>query len=436
MSKTKAGPAAAAADNTGQRTVTTRNDSDATTKGPGTGDKGKEAIGTEGAKTTPPPLEQAKAVYKKWLELPDDRILDFVFGVVFANYLGGDPVWGGIVGASGDTKTEILRSLEHDRIYTLSNLTPKTLISGLPSAMNQNVDPSLLPKLDGKILVVKDLTPLISGPSDLRTQILGQFRDAYDGSSSMSFGTGDTKSFKSRFGMLFGVTPVIESCWPVINALGERFLYYRCKPGDSLAKVKAAFKNSNKKTKMRKELAVAAAFILKDLGPPTPEIGRVLQEQIIQLADVVAKARTPVKRRGHTEEIEYEPTAEMGTRLVGQLTQLARGITVVRGLTACDESVMEIIRHVAASGIPTKRLKLLRALLERQDPAGSAELGTAVRLGSSTVNLDLEDLWSLGLVNRSGGSGSSHMWQLSAMGRERLSASRLFGKDGSQVPTP
>ena len=137
--------------------------------------------------------------------------------------------------------------------------------------MNRGEETSLLPKLNGKILVVKDLTPLISGNRDTRGQVLGQLRDAYDGSSAMAFGTGETKRFVSHFGMLFGVTPVIESCWPVNNALGERFLYYRCADGDSVAKITAALANSNRKREMRKALAEAASRVLDQSVPTSIE---------------------------------------------------------------------------------------------------------------------------------------------------------------------
>ncbi len=375
------------------------------------GDKGQP---TQGANVTPHPsaLDAAKATFKKWLYLPDDRVLDFVFGVVFANRLNGDPVWGGIVGPPGDTKTEILRSLQHNSIYELTSLTPKTLISGLPSGMNRDKETSLLPKLNGKILVVKDLTPLISGNRETRSEILGQFRDAYDGKSSMAFGTGKTKRFESRFGMLFGVTPAIEGCWPVINQLGERFIYYRCAEGDSLAKVEAAVSNSNQKTEMREALAKAASRILSQLVPSDLTISEDIRRQVIQLADLVAKARTPVKRAGRTEEVEYAPVAEVGTRLAGQLIQLARGITAARGQSVCDESVMDLVRYVAISGIPQIRWRLLDFLRKATTTMSTSEIGQALRLGTGTARRNLEDLWQFGLVERSSRSGSADQWSL------------------------
>ena len=392
------------------------------------GKHARNGSGGEGANVTPPTLvalEASKIVFRKWLELPDDLVLDFVFGVVFANRLEGDPVWGGIVGPSGDAKTEILRSLDHPEAVTLSNLTPRTLISGLPKSMNRGIEPSLLARLDGKDLIVKDLTPLISGPRDARSEILGQLRDAYDGSSAMAFGTGEKKEFHSRFGLLFGVTPVIESCWSVINQLGERFNYYRCIEADSLPKVRAAVTNSDSKAAMRQELAAAARRVLDQRTPRHIEVPDELTTRIIHLADLVAKARTPVKREGRTEEVTYLPAAEVGTRLGGQLVQLARGVAAARGQTACDESVMDIVCHVARSGIPHVRLKLLAYLQLQRGLVSTAEASQALQLGAGTVRRYAEDLWTLGLVTRAGTEFSGYRWGLSDLTRERLEKAHL-----------
>lgn len=404
----------------------------------GGGDGGTRVfgVGSEGAKLPPyrsSVLGKAKAVYRKWLKLPDDRVIDFMFGVFFANRLGGDPVWGGLVGASGDTKTELLRSLRHPEIMTLSNLTGNTLISGLPSRMTGGNEPSLLPKLHEKVLVVKDLTPLITGRWETMSQILGQLRDAYDGSSSMAFGTGEIKEFKSRFGFLFGVTPVIESCWSVINQLGERFIYYRCPDGDSLAKVGMALENSNKKDVMREELASAAARVLSQDVPEEVDVPDDLTQQIMYLADVVATARTPVKRAGGSQEVTYFPSAEVGTRLAGQFIQLARGIAIARGQSMCDESMMEIVRRVARSGIPNARLRLIEHLVSVNMTIPTAEVGQRLRLGSGTIRRNLEDLWTLGLVERVA-DGTSYSWYLSDGTRKRLNAAKLLGAERSVLP--
>ena len=379
-------------------------------------------------------LNKAKKVYDRWLMLPDNEVLDFMFGVVFANRLEGDPVWGGVVAASGDAKTEVLRSLDYAdnrEVMFLSNLTRNTLISGLPSSMTKGKEePSLLDRLDGLVLVIKDLTPLISGHRETRDEILGQLRDAYDGSTAKAYGTGEVKEFNARFGLLFGVTPAIEGCWPVVNKLGERFLYFRKDDGNEYEKAKAAFKNSNHKKEMRDELAEAAKNVLNQEVNDDVVIPEVIQEQIIKIAAFTARARTPVEREGRTEVIKYAPVAEVGTRLCGQLANLARGIACARGQNDVDESIMRVIRHVAVSGIPRIQATLLSHLSANSKPLSTAIIAKDVTMGTSSIRRKLHDLWALGLLECKGcDKGSIHKWCLKDETRKMIEATKLFLKN-------
>lgn len=320
----------------------------------------------------------------------------------------------------------MLRSIVDEKsVLPLSNITPRTLISGLPKSANNGRETSLLAHIDGMLLIIKDLTPLISGPRDALHLVLGQLRDAYDGSSAMAFGTGETKSFETRFGLLFGVTSVIESSWPVVNQLGERFLYYRLEEGGGLAKVKAALANANSKDKMRLEIQNAVTSLLKQKVPRREVlVSPEMQQEIAHAAELIARARTPIRREGRTEELIYLPNPEVGTRLAGQFIQLARGIALARGESSCDASIMKIIRHVARSGLPHMRLQILRELSEQKVPISTGALGQALRLGVDSVRRHGEDLWQLKLLDRVG--NGPHTWALSKLARTRLKTSKLF----------
>ena len=179
---------------------------------------------------------------------------------------------------------------------------------------------------------------------------------------------------------------MIESCWPIINSLGERFIYYRCVTGDSFAKVWAALTNSSKKGTMREEMQAASALVLSQPLPKATDMTDATAMSIAHMADFVAKARSPVKREGRTEEISYSPAAEVGTRLGGQLIQLARGITVARGQETCDELVMRVVSHVAVSGIPRLRWQLIAAPFMASAPQTTADLGQQLRIGSGSAS--------------------------------------------------
>jgi hypothetical protein len=91
----------------------------------------------------------------RWLHIePEDRdLIDFTLAVYRSNVIDGDPLWGLIIDASGGGKTELLRSFrKRPDSFFLASLTQNTLVSGYRDQERPDEDPSLLPKLDGKVL--------------------------------------------------------------------------------------------------------------------------------------------------------------------------------------------------------------------------------------------------------------------------------------------
>ena len=104
----------------------------------------------------------------------------------------------------------------------------------------------LLPQLDGRVLIFKDFTTILEKGRDERREIIAQFREAYDGTFAKKLGTVDkTISYSSRFGLVAGVTPVIDKHWKVMQQLGERFLKVRWNEKPDLA-TKRARENEGK----------------------------------------------------------------------------------------------------------------------------------------------------------------------------------------------
>jgi len=120
---------------------------------------------------------------KKHLLLDDYRVVDIILAVVIANLFKTDPLWMLIIGASSTAKTELLAALEGlPMMFFLSDLTTNTLISG-------KKDASLLPKLDKKIMVMKDFTTILSKRPDDLKMIMGHLREVYDGKLTKAYGT-------------------------------------------------------------------------------------------------------------------------------------------------------------------------------------------------------------------------------------------------------
>lgn len=385
-------------------------------------------------------LQSVRAVLGKWLYMEDGEqlVVDVVLGTVVANRFPGDPVWILVVGPAGAVKTEILRTLSglKKEIYVVSSLTRNALISGLAT---KGKDPSLLPKLHGKVLVVKDFTAVLSLPADQRLQILGDLRDAYDGEAAKAFGSGvGTRSYKSKFGFIGAVTPKIDAHHTVSQQLGERFLKFRVSARDRLERARKAISNSGKETQMREELTEAVHEVLRACDVREEESIALSDEQserLLNLADLTALLRSEVDRDGYGRGIRYEPEPEVGTRLAKQLTKLARGIAAIRGKREVTEEEFGVVRRIAQDSLTKKRLAAVSVLYRSYEEGHLAtkEVGEEMRMPTSTVNELLEDLWLLKVVERQG--KSPYTWRMVGNIRGQLKRIGFFGRDITGVRT-
>jgi len=181
-------------------------------------------------------LGEVKNVVHKWLMIKDDRVVDVIIATHIANRFQTDPEWLIVIGPPSHTKTELLRAFDgHKDTMFVSNLTPATLVSGITPATlvsgiipkGKNPDPSLLLKLDGKTMILKDFTTILAMRSENQQEIISQLREIYDGQYSKMFGNGKIVDWKGHVGLLGACTPIYDKHYGVIGSLGDRFLLYR-----------------------------------------------------------------------------------------------------------------------------------------------------------------------------------------------------------------
>lgn len=342
------------------------------------------------------------ATYKKWLHLPDTDVLDVMYGTCIANRLEGDPLWLFLVAPSGGTKTEIINTIsEAPLTVTTSSLTPKSLVSG--ANIGGGGDPSLIPKLDGKILIVKDFTTILNMAQIQREEIFGILRDAYDGKTEKDFGNGLHRSYKSKFGFVGAVTPAIEIFSEGNTSLGERFLRYNIPIPDSAKDrdeyIKRAVSNTGHEIAMREELSKIGQRVLSHNFKTLPIINEDHQTRIRALAQFVAKMRGTVIRDKFTKEVTHNAFPELGTRLVKQFTKLALGVGMFRGLEKITAEEFNIVQHLCLSTIPQRLLSAF-LLFKDGEELMNEECTKLLHLPSNTVSRMTEDLVQLGLLER------------------------------------
>lgn len=393
-----------------------------------------------------PSLDEVYAEFKKWLYLDSTDAIDIMLASVVSQQIDGEPIWMFLVGPPGSAKTETLSSLSWvDNAYMTSSLTPHSLISG--ASWKDNADPSLIPKLNGKVMVIKDFTSILSMRDTEKDEIFGILRDAYDGKCGKEFGNGVVRNYESRFTILAAVTPSIYAMSSSHAALGERFLKFGI--GDNLlhrsedAIIGRAISNINQETTMRSDLADAIqSYITKTLrlaplgNGSLPVLSEEIKTKVIALARFGARMRGTVTRDTYRNDIiTSRPSAEVGSRLGKQLAKLVQALAVVRQRKAVEADDYRLAKKVMLDTIPQRTEDVLRHILltcrKPNDTMTTNEIHVKSRYPVATIGRIMQDLTILDITRRvvtkvGPHHGNATAWTLSGYIREVIAKAELY----------
>jgi hypothetical protein len=353
---------------------------------------------------TPISYEELEATIKKWILVSDPGIIRFLCGVVGTNKLNRAPVWTIIIGPSRGGKTEFLSGLTYlEDIFEVSTLTPNTFLSGMPGPN----DVSLLPQVDGKILLFKDWTSILSMQKDDRGLIMGQLREIWDGKYKKIFGNGKIRDWEGKVGLLAASTQAVDMTQQMHTTLGERFINYRIlMPPRKEVALKALQNNKNQEL-MRREIREAFYRYFKgiDFTKNVPDISELNINELINLADFATKARSGVFRDlNFKKEVIFVPTPEMPTGLVQALESIAVSLAIQAGGKLLPGD-MNLIYKTALDSIPQTN-KIVIIEMARRDERTTAEIATALGYPTAPIRLYLENLSMLGICKRVKGKES------------------------------
>jgi len=313
------------------------------------------------------PLSLVREKYRKLLRLRPEELpaVDYCFCVCLSSQFGGisDPLWGWLIGPPGSGKGEILRPYDgYPTTLFVSSLTQSGLASGYET--KDGDDPSLLKRLDGKLLVVKEFSAVLDSGADLFHKILGDLRDAYDGSYAKQSGTVGLRRYDSRFGFLAAVTTKIENAQEQIQELGERML--ACRIGvsalsleDRIARLRHASASMRGKAEWRRELRNCVHTQLSAVLSNNPTLDTIVdlgdqEEPLLYIADLVTSFRSTPQPGVATREI--------GTRLSQQLITLGKIRALADDRTVWSSDDTAFIRRIARDTLPSFLFLMIRVL--------------------------------------------------------------------------
>jgi hypothetical protein len=386
------------------------------------------------------PLAELKKRFRRWLYLESDTMLDVIVGTYLANRFESDPLWMMLIGPPSNAKTEMLRAFEgHRDAKFISNLTPSTLVSGLVPKKNQT-EPSLLPQLNGKLVILKDFTSILSMRSENQQEIIAQLREAYDGQYSKMFGNGKVIDWHGRFGLIAACTPVWDMHYGIIGAMGDRFLVSRTEHVDAGRMGLQAQRIVGQEDAMRSDLCAAMhQFVdqFKDMEGVSFSKDETVNLKIVNLACMVAVGRCAIHRDRYSQAVSYQPLPEGTPRLVKQFMQIGMGMALANGRTCVDEVIYQLIKKIGTDLLPVQRMMVLRELWEQGAVCydskwlETAEVADAINIPGSTAKMVLEDLMVVGALNRrrgdSEGGRPPYSWQVAEDFAEWVIAAEIFG---------
>jgi hypothetical protein len=310
-------------------------------------------------------LEEVLDAFDELLLMPDHGAVLVALAGIVANYAEGDVVWPLLVGPPGCGKSEIVTSLTSATgVWSLSSLTPQTLISGFERKGGKPA--SLLLQIGSfGILAFKDLTTVLTMHREARQQIIGQLREVADGKTEKSFGNGLRLEWEGKLGLVAGVTPVIDEQHSFLAIMGERFCLYRMPEVRRADIARRSLARRGHEPELRARIKATVGDFLEQFR----ECGRLelperFIEPLIVLTDIVTRARSGVAR-DFNANLLYIPEPEAPTRLAKQLAQLGAAALAI----GVDETeAWRLVRKLGWDSVPAVRCSVIDCLARQNEP--------------------------------------------------------------------
>jgi hypothetical protein len=313
--------------------------------------------------TTTRALEGVHETFRRWLgDEYDLGALDAVLATAAAERLTGDPLWLLLISGSGNAKTETVQSLAGAGAIVTSTITSEgALLSGTPKPeVTSDATGGLLRRIGGRgILIIKDMTSILSMNRDTRSAVLAAFREIHDGRWERNIGAsgGRTLCWTGRLVIVGACTTAWDRAHDVIASMGDRFVVVRMdSTRGRLASGHRAIANTGQEDTMRAELSMAVGALLAMVEPGDGiHLTSDEEEHILTVANIVTLARTGVEYDYRGNVIDAH-APEMPTRFAKQLGQILRG-AVALGLPR--PAALKLAIRCARDSMPPLRLAIL-----------------------------------------------------------------------------
>jgi hypothetical protein len=346
-------------------------------------------------------LEEARDTFTRWLGVDyDTAALDVMLAAAAVERLDGDPLWLLIISGSGNAKTETVQALNGIGAVVVSTIASEGALLSATSKRERSKDATggLLREIGERgVLVIKDVTSILSMDRTMRGQVLGALREIHDGSWVRKVGTDGGRSlpWAGRIAVIGAVTTAWDQHHTVIASMGDRFVLIRVDSTTGrVAAGRKAIGNTGVEVQMRKELAGAVAGVLAGMETNATTLADAETDLVLAAADLVTLARTGVEYDYRGKVIDAH-APEMPTRFAKELTQIIRGAVAI-GVDR--HQALRLAIRCARDSMPPLRLAIIDDLAANPGSTTS-DVRRRINKPWSTVDRQLESLHMLGALD-------------------------------------
>lgn len=328
------------------------------------------------------------------------------------------------VPSSGKTIALNMFSSLSDLVYTTDNFTPASFVShaaNVPKKKLSEVD--LLPKIKGKVLIVRDLATIFGEREEDLLKNLGVLTRVLDGEGlELDSGLHGKRGYKGdyNFMLLAGSTPIPPRVWKMSGNLGSRLFFSQIrsteKEEDELANQLVKSTWLQKQQICQKVTENFIGLILEEyltgIDWNKSKDSMSLLKIISRCAKLLARLRAPINvweekwTKDEKESYLYtEPVIEKPDRINQLLYNLARGHALACGREQISEEDLSIVIDVTFDSAPRIRTNLFRLLIDNRGELLTNQVMANLSCSHTTAHKEMEALKILGLVGIDEGHG-------------------------------
>lgn len=313
------------------------------------------------------------------------------------------------VPSSGKTITINFFQGIDDLTYASDKFTPAAFVSNANNVKKKDLPKiDLLPRLQYKMLLLRDLSTLFAKREEDLTDLLGLLTRVLDGEGlNTDSGVHGQRQYVGEylFMILAGSTPIRPRIWNMMGSLGSRLFFLdmhsREKTEDELAEQlgSEAFK------KMEATCRATTKFLLETLwydhqyGIEWDKASDRKDYKLIisRCAKLLARLRGVIQvwkdRNSLDEAYEYNsPVIERADRINQLFYNVARGHAVACGRERIEQEDLRVVIELAIDSCMPMRAKLFRAVLNGDGEIGTGDAMASLDCSRPTAHGEMEKL--------------------------------------------